>query len=385
MDVLSVVCFIWKWIQTSSKTKNLWFFVKMVFWRFHWRTKRRFRTKQKRKKLKDCCCMIWACPKETDEKLGKKEEWKISIIITIKGKNKAIHVLENDDLKHRIRIDKREHNKAEKTRTFISYGVYVDYPTMIFNEGIVGRKKNEHVMEEKRKENRHKTQSCCRCCSSHILIWDFGFVCVWCFLCVHPDSVRSSKHFRLNCWFTFCVVCVSFSAFWPDSMLLLFISVRNRFGVSEFCWKIYYLVFTMCLFLSWSRRHVCRLIMLLLQCCYCKNHFVFGSQMMVRFSPAKCPNPLKIQREQYVLDAVTICTLKSIFAFSAQKLDPWFAFVLTFFRSVRKLTFFAYRYQCIGWFQSTASACDKQFLSTVVDFFSRSFAVSHSREICWFD
>lgn len=56
-------------------------------------------------------------------------------------------------------------------------------------------------------------------------------------------------------------------------------------GVSEFGLKIYYLVFTMCLFLSGFRRHVCRLIMLLVLQVYLSFFFVCLSVCLLR-SPA---------------------------------------------------------------------------------------------------
>lgn len=142
-----------------------------------------------------------------------------------------------------------------------------------------------------------------------------------------------------------------------------FMSVENRIGVSELVGNFYYLVFTMCLFLSWSRRHVCRLIMLVLQrwffrwistlnerassysvriMCMCAVVFVLlwiRSLVVRRISTSyfqKCVQPL----EQYWMQCssfITIYKLKSVFAFSAMdthlKKRPGSAVVSTFFGS----------------------------------------------------
>lgn len=58
---------------------------------------------------------------------------------------------------------------------------------------------------------------------------------------------------------------------------------KNRVGVSEFGSEIYYLVFTMCLFLSGFRRHVYRLIMLLVLQVY--RFFLSLSLSLAYWSP----------------------------------------------------------------------------------------------------
>lgn len=233
---------------------------------------------------------------------------------------------------------------------------------------------NNNKMEEKRKQT-WNTRRAPR--AARILIWVFGYcVCVLCVLGFPVRSwVSSLDPFVWFIIFRFCFFLYSFSDCFSLTGLdldrccfgcCLFMCTKNRVGVSEFGSEIYYLVFTMCLFLSGFRRHVYRLIMLLvlqvyrfflslsLSCLLISTMSLFwkcfGSPLLLLFDlVVSFPLSNYYWTEQYALNgeckckSVAIRRLWSVFAFPAN----WSTILGSFFRWLSflrwKLTFFAYR------------------------------------------